>query len=97
MLFAGVGVLLNALELVDHGYDQASTVALQQVAKLRARVGTRNGDVLLLHFTQQPIYPPTQLPLKLCTIHHYDDRRRAELRLALQNQTCRSEQGKCLS
>ena len=94
---AGVGVFLDTLELMDHGDDEASPVALQQVAKTRARFGTPNRDVLLLHLAEQSVHPTAQLSLEFGTVHNNDYCGSAELRLTLQNETCRREKRERLS
>ena len=86
-VIAGVGVLLDALELVDHRDDQPPPIGGQQFSQLGSGVRAPDGDVLLLHLAEQPLDPARKLALQLRAVHDDDHRRRAELVLAFQNQT----------
>ena len=48
-IVAGIGVLLDTLELVDHRKDQAALVGLKQFTKFGLGAGTPHCNILLLH------------------------------------------------
>ena len=94
MLSPGVGVLLNALEFVDHGQDQAAFVGFEHVSEGVFGVCAPHGNVLLLHFAEQAFNPFLELAFEFSAI--YDDHHgwRVEPILVFQNQACGGEQGK---
>ena len=91
---AGIGVLLDALELMDHGENQAALVGSKQIPEFALGVRTPDWNILLLHLAEQPLDPALELSFKLRPVHDHDDRRRAEPVLALQDQARGSEQRK---
>ena len=72
---AGIGVRLDALELVDHGQDQAAPVGLEQGLEVGSGIRPPDRNVLVLHVAEQAFHPVLELPFELRSIHHHDHRR----------------------
>ena len=87
-----VGVLLDALELVDHRDDQAPSIGSEQLSQHFLRASAPDGDVLLLHLAQQPLHPTCELAFQLRAVNYDHDRRVAETLLCFQYQAGGREQ-----
>ncbi len=93
----GAAVLPDRLELVDHRDDEPTEVPIQQLLQLRLRVRTGHGDVLLLHFAEQALYPTFELAFKLGSIDDQHYRSVVEPGLVLEDQPRRGQQRECLA
>ena len=89
---AGVGVLLDALELVDHGQDESTLVRFQQLAKFGPGARTPDRDVLLLHLAEQPFDPTPELSFELHPVHDHDYRGGTEPILSFEDQASGGQQ-----
>ena len=94
---ACVGVLLDALELVDHGQDQAAPVGREQIPQGGPGMRMLDRDILLLHLAEQPFDPAPELSFQIGTVHDDDHRRRVEVVFAFQDQARRGQQRKRLA
>ena len=72
---AGIGVRLDALELVDHGQDEAAPVGFEQGLEVGSGIRSPDRNVLVLHVAEQPFDPVLELPLQFRSIHHHEHRR----------------------
>ena len=93
----GIGILLDALELVNHRKDQAALAGFKQIPKFGFGTGPPDRDILLLHLAEQPLDPTLELSLKLGPVHDHHDRRRMKLFIALKDQSRGREQRKGLA
>ena len=94
---AGVRVLIDPLELVDHRQDQTALVGLEQVLDLRLGVRPPDRDVLLLHLAEQLLDPALELPFELGAVDDEDDGRVLEALLVFEDQPRGGQQGEGLA
>ena len=93
MAVAGIGVGLDALELVDHGQDQTARISFEKGLEVGSGIRAPDRDVLVLHLAKQSFDPVLELPLELRSIHHHEHRWRTERVFLFQDEAGGGKQG----
>ena len=85
---AQAAIFANGFKLVDHRDHKAAIVRIQQGLKFSLVFGAGDSNVLLLHFTQQPLNPSLQLAFKLGAVNNQNHSGISKLGLVFKDLPC---------
>jgi len=94
---AGAGVSAHALELVDHGDDEAAEVLIQERLKTRLGVRVLDLDVAPAHLADHPVDPASELALQLVAINDEENGGAGEAGFVLENEASGGDEGEGLA